>query len=161
MRKLEQIKTKLYVLLAVLIVFGAGICIYRAAATGEGDRYGSGQPQVAERADSPVSGEKKQTQPTGLQETGDVAVPASSGQDSTREEVDAGYTIRQESDQTTYTLAVADGCLQVYILETGKLYMETTIAYDLLPEDVREQIDAGKHFHTEETLLEFLESYSS
>lgn len=160
MRKLEQIKTKLYVVLAVLIVFGAGICIYRVATDTDADRYEDGQSQIAERADAPLSAEKKRTQ-SGRQETGDVAVPASYGQDSTREEVDAGYTIRQESDQTTYTLAVADGCLQVYILETGKLYMETTIAYDLLPEDVREQIDAGKHFHTEETLLEFLESYSS
>ena len=154
MGKLEQIKIKLYVFLAVLLVIGACICIYRATVSSEGQKPHT-PAQVAEepQTDKAQGAER-------LQETGAVRVPETPSGERTGE-VPAGYTIQPESAQTTYTLAVADGCLQVYVLETGQLYMETTIVYDLLPEEVRAQIDAGKHFDSEETLLEFLESYSS
>ena len=69
-----------------------------------------------------------------------------------------------EADLTegqTFRLAVTDGYLQVYMIETGKLYMETAIAYDLLPARVQTQINEGKYFESEEELLEFLENYSS
>ena len=154
MGKLEQIKIKLYAFLAVLLVIGACICIYRAAVTYERPK----QPAPAQAAEKTQT-DKAQGEQL-LQETGAVRVTESPSGESA-EEVPAGYTIQPESAQTTYTLAVADGCLQVYVLETGQLYMETTIVYDLLPEKVRTQIDAGKHFDSEETLLEFLESYSS
>ena len=162
MGKLQQIKVKLYVCLAVLLVTGAGICIYRAVnVPGH-----SGQPaptQYAQQsADENVQKnlqEAQSSQPK-LQETGSVAVPAAHEQEPAVD-VQSGDTLEPASDQTTYTLAVADGCLRVYVLETGTLYMETTIVYDLLPEEVRAQIDAGKQFDSEETLLEFLESYSS
>lgn len=154
MEKLEQIKVKLYVFLAVLLVIGACICIYHATVSREQQKQ-QAPTQMAEepQADKAQGAER-------LQETGAVRVPETPSGESA-EEVPAGYTIQPESAQTTYTLAVADGCLQVYVLETGQLYMETTIVYDLLPEEVRTQIDAGKHFDSEETLLEFLESYSS
>lgn len=67
----------------------------------------------------------------------------------------------QEANSTTYLLKTVDGYIQVYIVETGELFMETMIAYDLLPEQVQEQIDAGKHFDSEEALFGFLENYSS
>lgn len=67
----------------------------------------------------------------------------------------------QEAVSTTYLLKTVDGYIQVYIVETGELFMETMIAYDLLPEQVQEQIDAGKHFDSEEALFGFLENYSS
>lgn len=154
MGKLEQIKIKLYVFLAVLLVIGACICIYRATAGIEG----SNPPAPTQVAEEPQADKAQGAER--LQETGAVRVPEASSSEHTGG-VPAGYTIHPESAQTTYTLAVADGCLQVYVLETGQLYMETTIVYDLLPEEVRAQIDAGKHFDSEETLLEFLESYSS
>lgn len=154
MGKLEQIKIKLYVFLAVLLVIGACICIYRATVSSEGQK----PPTPAQVAEKPQADKAQGAER--LQETGGVRVPETSSGGRT-EEVPAGYTIQPESAQTTYTLAVADGCLQVYVLETGQLYMETTIVYDLLPEEVRAQIDAGKYFDSEETLLEFLESYSS
>ena len=154
MGKLEQIKIKLYVFLAVLVVIGACICIYRATVGSEEQKM----PAPAQVAEEPQEDRTQGTER--LQENGAVRVPETSSGGHT-EEVPAGYTIQPESAQTTYTLVVADGCLQVYVLETGQLYMETTIVYDLLPEEVRAQIDAGKHFDSEETLLEFLESYSS
>ena len=70
-------------------------------------------------------------------------------------------SVQTEPAKTTYTITVTDGCLQVYIAQTGQLYMETAIEYDLLPDQVQEQIDAGKNFESEQELLEFLENYSS
>lgn len=154
MEKLEQIKVKLYVFLAVLVASGACICIYRAAVM----REPQGQQTPAQAAGQPQADKTQDAKR--LQETGAVRVPETASGERT-EEVPAGYTIQPEAAQTTYTLAVADGCLRVYIRESGQLYMETTIVYNLLPEEVRTQIDAGKHFDNEATLLEFLESYSS
>ena len=70
-------------------------------------------------------------------------------------------TAQSKPDETTYRLAVTDGFLQVYNSQTGKLYMETAIVFDLLPARVQEQIKVGKYFESEEALLEFLENYSS
>lgn len=70
-------------------------------------------------------------------------------------------TAQSRPDETTYRLAVTDGFLQVYNSQTGKLYMETAIVFDLLPARVQEQIKEGKYFESEEALLEFLENYSS
>lgn len=70
-------------------------------------------------------------------------------------------TAQSKPDETTYRLAVTDGFLQVYNSQTGKLYMETAIVFDLLPARVQEQIKEGKYFESEEALLEFLENYSS
>lgn len=77
---------------------------------------------------------------------------------------DQGAAVEQiagDADATTYTLKNVDGYIQVYIAETGELYMETTIVYELLPKQVQEQIDAGKYFDSEEALFGFLENYSS
>lgn len=155
MRKLEQIKVKLYVVLAVLVVSFSCICIYRSAVTPKESQ----QPRPVPHTDEQLAGAD---QSSGQKQQENRPVTASApGSKEVSEDVPAGYTIEPESTQTTYALAVADGCLQVYILETGQLYMETTIAYDLLPENVRAQIDTGKQFDTEASLLEFLESYSS
>ena len=114
MGKLEQIKVKLYVFLAVLLVIGACICIYRATVSHEQQKQ-QAPTQMAEepQADKAQGAER-------LQETGAVRVPETSSGEHT-EGVPAGYTIQPESAQITYTLAVADGCLQVYVLETGQL----------------------------------------
>ena len=156
MGKLEQIKVKLYIALAVLVVSFACICIYRTAIT----QNQAQQPGPAAIPDEQLAeaNETDNAQPAPDNRPASAAIrdPEKAAKD-----VTAAHTPEPETDQTTYALAVADGCLQVYVLETGQLYMETTIVYDLLPENVREQIDAGKQFDTEETLLEFLESYSS
>lgn len=156
MRKLEQIKIKLYIALAVLAVSFACICIYRSAVAQNRVQ----QPRSSVITEEPLAdanqADTKQPDPDNR--------PASAmirGSEKSSTGVPAEYMQAPQPEQTTYALVVADGCLQVYVLETGQLYMETTIAYDLLPEDVREQIDTGKHFDTEEALLEFLESYSS
>ena len=156
MRKLEQIKIKLYIALAVLAVSFACICIYRSAVAQ--NRVQQPRPSVIadEQLADTNQADTKQPDPDNRPANATIC-----GSEKSSNGVPAEYTQTPQPKQTTYALAVADGCLQVYVLETGQLYMETTIAYDLLPEDVRAQIDTGKHFDTEETLLEFLESYSS
>ena len=52
------------------------------------------------------------------------------------------------------------GYLEAYLAD-GECYMETEIAYDLLPDRLKEEIREGKRFQTESELLSFLESYSS
>lgn len=157
MGKLEQIKVKLYIALAVLVVSFACICIYRTAIT----QNQAQQPGTAAIPDEQLAeaAEPDNTQPEPDNRPASATIRGS--EDQLADGVPAEYLPAPESERTTYALSVADGCLQVYVLETGQLYMETTIVYDLLPENVREQIDAGKQFDTEETLLEFLESYSS
>lgn len=153
MRQDEAIKTNLYVLLAVLVVAAAALTAALAVDKSRGPGSGSGQAQPSEivhAADSP----------------GDVSdaplQPEESGADIPTQTVDATAKPGQASaETTTYALRTRDGCLQVYILETGEFYMETSIVYRLLPESVQTDIDRGKYFESEEELLEFLESYSS
>ena len=156
MRKLEQIKIKLYIALAVLAVSFACICIYRSAVAQ--NRVQQPRPSVITEEQLADTNQVDTKQPDPDNRPASATIR---GSEKSSNGVPAEYTQAPQPEQTTYALAVSDGCLQVYVLETGQLYMETTIAYDLLPEDVRAQIDTGKHFDTEETLLEFLESYSS
>lgn len=157
MRQNETIKTNLYVLLAVLIVLAAGLT---AALAFDGSAADDRRTQLEQYAAD-----------TDGKDIGDAGISAASdAQEQTPQEkadtatraVDAG--VRPEpaaADTTTYALRTKDGYLQVYILETGDFYMETSIVYRLLPEQVQAQIDAGKYFETEEELFGFLENYSS
>ena len=65
-----------------------------------------------------------------------------------------------EQNQNYYILRVNHGYLEAYLAD-GECYMETEIAYDLLPDRLKEEIREGKRFQTESELLSFLESYSS
>lgn len=152
MRQNETIKTNLYVLLAVLIVLAAGLT---AALAFDGSAADDRRTQLEQYAAD-----------TDGKDIGDAGISAASDAleqtDTPTRAVDAGVRPKPAAaDTTTYALRTKDGYLQVYILETGDFYMETSIVYRLLPEQVQAQIDAGKYFETEEELFGFLENYSS
>ena len=153
MRKDQTIKIGLYVILAVLLLTAVGIVVYTSMQNKkepDNRSYDMAQEQIKEREDD--ASDLKQVSST----------PQSDifGQRLSDAETEHGTETDKALD-VTYRLAVADGYLQVYIVQTGTLYMETAIAYELLPERVQRQIEEGKYFESEENLLEFLESYSS
>jgi hypothetical protein len=68
---------------------------------------------------------------------------------------------RQESTQAAgYVLYCENGALLVYDT-AGDVSFPAGLDYELLPNALQQEIDAGKYFETEEALLEFLENYSS
>lgn len=155
MRQNETIKTNLYVLLAVLVVLAAGLTT--ALALDQNDAAENEQAQNEEvKPDSDMD-----TDAANL-EAGAIKMPqkAQPETEAPVQKADAGLQ-QDKADTTTYALRTKDGCLQVYILETGDFFMETSIVYRLLPESVQAQIDQGKFFESEEALFEFLENYSS
>lgn len=155
MEKNKFIKTGLYFFFIVLFLTAAGVVLYTAIGSDNdpsvrtSDLTEERQAADGAKASQPVSS-------TPHRVVADKKLP---DPDSTSDP----KKVRQASapEQTTYLLTVTDGCLQVYLAQTGVLYMETAIEYDLLPENVQAQIDAGKYFDSEEALLEFLENYSS
>ena len=97
-----------------------------------------------------------------LQQVSSMPDSRDSGQVHTGNDVsDRSGSDRQGPEEVTYCLTVTDGFLQVYIVQTDTLYMETDIVFALLPAKVQTQIKDGKYFESEEALLEFLENYSS
>lgn len=60
-----------------------------------------------------------------------------------------------------YELRFEDENLCVYKVLTGELFLETSIKFHELPEDVRERIRQGIRFKTDKEMYDFLESYSS
>lgn len=60
-----------------------------------------------------------------------------------------------------YVLRDCDGRVVVYLQESGELFMETGIRTADLPEDVQNRLSEGFGFQNEESLFDFLESYSS
>lgn len=60
-----------------------------------------------------------------------------------------------------YIIFDRDGRLSVYYGDNETLYMETGIITEYLPEELKEQLDTGIRFATQEELFDFLESYSS
>ncbi len=62
---------------------------------------------------------------------------------------------------TSYYLAVYDNQVLVYLDDRETVYIETDIQLDSLPADVQQEIMQMKWIENEETLFNFLESYSS
>ena len=60
-----------------------------------------------------------------------------------------------------YELRFDEEKLCVYKSLTGELFLETSIKFHELPEDVRERIRQGIRFKTDKEMYDFLESYSS
>ncbi len=60
-----------------------------------------------------------------------------------------------------YYLCELHGFVAVYLEDRKTLYELTDIPAGSLPEEVRQQVAAGKHVRTEEELYGFLENYSS
>lgn len=150
----KAIRTSLYFALSVLLLTVVCVMVYTSMRNGNDSEpgvYTSQQEQpdtVRERTD-----ELQQVSSTPRQKTnGQDAVGAQEAMDDIMQEV---------SEEITYHLVEQDGYLQVYVAQTGNLYMETGIMFELLPAQVQAQIREGKYFQSEETLLEFLENYSS
>lgn len=152
MRKKQLIKTRLYFILLVLLLTAVCIVVYTSIRS---DRNTDHQ-----HADLAQEQQEEPVNDTNLQSVNSSPHPQTSAQNQPVSKRDA-ESVQTEPAKTTYTITVTDGCLQVYIAQTGQLYMETAIEYDLLPDQVQEQIDAGKNFESEQELLEFLENYSS
>lgn len=152
MRQNEIIKTSLCVLLAVLVVTAAGLAA--ALAMDDNAAPESRQAQIEPREIDPAAETESGIPNDEPQQTKEGAGEAPI------QAVDAAVQPKP-ADTTTYALRTKDGYLQVYILETGEFFMETSILYRLLPESVQAQIDHGKHFDSEEELFGFLENYSS
>ena len=152
MRKKQLIKTRLYFILSVLLLTAVCIVVYTSIRS---DRNTDHQ-----HADLAQEQQEEPVNDTNLQSVNSSPHPQTSVQNQPVSKRDA-ESVQTEPAKTTYTITVTDGCLQVYIAQTGQLYMETAIEYDLLPDQVQEQIDAGKNFESEQELLEFLENYSS
>lgn len=153
MRKNELIKTRLYFIFAVLLLTVVCIVVYtsmRSGAKPDDRSYELAQEPETETEDEATNLQQVSSTPdSGTAEQSPPSV------------AEEHVTAQDKSTGVTYRLAVTDGYLQVYVVQTGKLYMETGIAYALLPERVQTQIDEGKYFESEEALLEFLENYSS
>ena len=153
MRKTEYKKNELYRIVIILTLTVGCIVLYTAMQNkkmSERQSHDPAQEQIREIG----------TDQSDLQPVNDILMQEKTKQDLT----DTESIPASEADLTegqTFRLAVTDGYLQVYMIETGKLYMETAIAYDLLPARVQTQINEGKYFESEEELLEFLENYSS
>lgn len=146
LKYLTQMKTMLYMVLAVLfLTVLLLVCLPRREAQMPFAAEENGRAQVSEETtDQPpaqsvsAAGEQIRTQ-TGQERASQTAVPVGA----------------------LYRLAETDGKLAVYRLPENSLYMETDIAFALLPERLQTQIRAGKYFDSETSLYEFLESYSS
>lgn len=151
-----MIKTRLYFCFSVLLLTVVCIVVYTAMRSES--HANTLPPQLAQEQTETINGDTPDLQQV------NQAVQAEASQDRQTTVVVPNVVASDSAitDQiTTFGLTVTDGCLQVYIVETGALYMETTIVYDLLPETVQTQIAEGKYFESEEALLEFLENYSS
>lgn len=153
----KVIKTRLYFALSVLLLTAVCVMVYTSMRNGNGsvqrnDEPGQGQHGMVEQQ----TDELWQVSSTPRQEA------AGQGTAATEEKNEMTDAVAQEDPQEiTYHLVAQDGWLQVYVVQTGQLYMETGIAYDLLPQRVQLQIQEGKYFQSEEAMLEFLENYSS
>jgi hypothetical protein len=62
---------------------------------------------------------------------------------------------------TCFYLGVYDNMVRAYLEDGQIVYIETDIRLDTLPEDVQDEIIGMMWVEDEETLYNFLESYSS
>lgn len=155
MRKYESIKTRLYFAFSVLLLTTVCIIVYTSMRSNGSDGI---QNPAAAREQSKTA----ENEPVELQQVSSINASENAAQQAqdTDATTDAGEYVKEQAE-VTYTLVVTNGYLQAYVVETGTPYMDTTIAFDLLPENVQQQIAEGKYFESEEALLGFLESYSS
>lgn len=156
MKNKEKLFIKLYFVFSVLLLTSVCVVVYTSWRNGSNPHknpYDQGASQI---------GQVEEEQNEQILEAGQIRTSA---HDDTgvRGESEGGLSDRPLSTapEVVYDLKVTDGYLQVYERQSGTLYMETEIAYDLLPARVQKQIDEGKYFTSEEALLEFLENYSS
>ena len=157
MKNKEKLIIKLYFAFSVLLLTFVCIVVYTSW------RHGSQTHKSPYDAGSAQLGQTENEEAEHITlEAGQIRTPAQSDKDQW-----SGSDGRFSDDPSApatdfvYYLKVTDGYLQVYEKQSGALYMETEIAYDLLPARVQQQIDEGKYFTSEEALLEFLENYSS
>lgn len=160
MKKIEFIKTRLYFIAGILALTALCIVLYTFMKSDESAE--DLRPELALGQDTATENTAPDLQQVSSIPRQERSGGSRQGTDDADDGADASAVQEaKEPARTTYILVVTDGCLQVYLAETGVLYMETAIEYDLLPENVKEQIDAGKTFESEGALLEFLENYSS
>lgn len=76
-------------------------------------------------------------------------------------QIEESITISQEYISYKFYIKNEDGRIVVYSTKTKEWAMETGIEVYTLPEDIKENLDIGIFFETEEDLYDFLESYSS
>lgn len=60
-----------------------------------------------------------------------------------------------------YYLVEENGCVTVYYIDQKTVYEYTNILVEMLPEDIREQVQHGKYITDEDSLYDFLETYTS
>lgn len=70
-------------------------------------------------------------------------------------------TISQKYISCPYYIKEEYGRLVVYESKNQEIYMETSIETYTLPAEIKEKLETGIFFQTEEELYDFLESYSS
>ena len=70
-------------------------------------------------------------------------------------------TISQEYENFDFYIKSEDGSVSVFHVKTQELFMETGIETYTLPNEIRNQLNSGIFFETEDELYDFLESYSS
>lgn len=158
MRRNKVIKSRIYFILAVLLLTAACIVVYTSMRAIRVKEPGDTRSFDSTKKETSVS----QDDAGNLQQVSSVPGPQNTGQVHTGNGVsDSLESDIQPPEEITYCLTVTDGFLQVYIVQTDTLYMETDIIFDLLPAKVQAQIKDGKYFDSEEALLQFLENYSS
>lgn len=156
MKNKEKLILKLYFAFSVLLLTSICIVVYTSWRNGSKTHkspYDAGSSQLSQ---------EKEDLSENILEAGQIRTPAQAdeGEWSGSDGGLSGDPLTVATDMIYY-LKVTDGYLQVYEKQSGTLYMETEIAYALLPARVQQQIDEGKYFTSEEALLEFLENYSS
>ena len=67
----------------------------------------------------------------------------------------------EEPAEFRFFIKEADGLVNMYREDGNTLYETTDIPVSLLPEALRQEIQAGKGVATEQELYDFLENYSS
>ena len=73
-----------------------------------------------------------------------------------------GEAVQEEKEQESgYWLSQLQGYVAVYLSDRTTIYELTDILLTDLPEEVQQEISAGKYIATAEELYEFLENYSS
>ncbi len=92
-----------------------------------------------------------------------VPVPETGQQTKAESEIgteEAVYSSKTE-EPYRYIIFEEDGRLTVFESDNQTRYLDTGISAETLPEELKEKLETGIRFQTEEELFAFLESYSS
>lgn len=150
----KEIKTRLYFISSVFLLTAVCVMVYTSMRNGNDSK-----PEIYESQQGQADTAREQTDE--VQQVSSTSRQEDVEQDLATAKKKTDKISPEQPQEITYRLAVQEGYLQVYVVQTGSLYMETEIAYDLLPLRVQDQIREGKYFQSQEELLEFLENYSS